>query len=199
LPRQLIFQAIIIMTELENYIKSYFGVTEGDLSRISTFFELTTLEKGGYFLKSGRVCNKLSFQKSGLIRVYVETAQKEITQWISTQGYFVTDLNGLIFNQPSKFEIQALSDCELYTIKQADYNKLGQIIPKWHELEKRFIAHCFIYLEERIFTLLSKTAEERYQLLFEQNKHLFTQVPLQYLASMMGMTPETLSRLRKKG
>jgi len=186
------------MTELEVYINSYFGITQDDISKISSYFRLTTLKKGDYFLKSGRVCDKLSFHKSGFIRVYVTTHEKEITQWISSKGYFVTDLSGIIFNTPSKYDIQALSDCELYTIDQKDYNRIGQLIPQWHELEKLFIARCFTFLEERIFALLSMTAEERYKLLFEQNKELFNQVPLQYLASMMGMTPETLSRLRKK-
>jgi CRP-like cAMP-binding protein len=65
-------------------------------------------------------------------------------------------------------------------------------------LEKLFIARCFIMLEDRIFTHLSMTAEERYNFFFENNKELFNQVPLQYIASMLGMTPETFSRIRKK-
>ncbi len=186
------------MTELELYINSYFGVTIDDISKISPFFKLTTLNRGDYFLKPGRICDKLSFHKSGLIRVYITTTEKDVTQWISSPGYFVTDLAGIIFNKPSKYSIQALTDSELYTIDREDYRAIPQIIPKWHELEKLFIARCFTLLEDRIFSLLSMTAEDRYKLLFEQNSNLFNQVPLQYLASMMGMTPETLSRIRKK-
>jgi len=186
------------MTELELYINSYFGIAQDDLLKISSYFHLTTLKKGDYFLKSGHVCNKLSFHKSGLIRVFVTTNQKEVTQWISTKGYFVTDLSGIIFNKPSKYSIEALTDCELYTIDQGDYKNIGRIVPNWHELEKLFIARCFIYMEERIFSLLSLSSEERYKWLFEQQRDLFNQVPLQYLASMLGMTPETLSRIRRK-
>lgn len=186
------------MTELEQYIKSYFGVAPENISRISSFFYLKTLKKGDYFLKAGRVCENLGFHKSGLIRVYVTIDGKETTQWISSQGYFVTDLSGLIFNKPSKYHIQALTDCEIYAIDRKDYINLPHVIPQWQELEKLFIARCFIYLEERVFALLSMNAEERYRSLFEQKPELFNQVPLQYLASMMGMTPETLSRLRKK-
>ncbi|HEY4786639.1 MAG TPA: Crp/Fnr family transcriptional regulator [Bacteroidales bacterium] len=186
------------MTELEQYINSYFGVAPKDIAKISSFFHLTTLNKGEYFLRLGHICNKLSFHKSGIIRVYVTTVEKEVTQWISTKGYFVTDLSGLVFNKPSKYTVQALTDCELYTIDQKDYKKIGHVIPQWHELEKLFIARCFIFLEERIFSLLSLSSEERYKWLFEQQRDLFNQVPLQYLASMLGMTPETLSRIRKK-
>ena len=86
----------------------------------------------------------------------------------------------------------------MYTIDQGDYKNIGRIVPNWHELEKLFIARCFIYIEERIFSLLSLSSEERYKWLFEQQRDLFNQVPLQYLASMLGMTPETLSRIRRK-
>jgi len=186
------------MTELEHYINSYFGVTQENISKISSFFHLKTLKKGDYFLKAGQVCDKLSFHKSGLIRVYIDTEEKEVTQWISTQGYFVTDLAGIVFNKPTNYNIQALTDSELYTIDRTDYNNIGKVIPQWYELEKLFIARCFIFMEERVFSLISMTAEERYKLLFDQKPELFNQVPLQHLASMLGMTPETLSRLRKK-
>jgi CRP-like cAMP-binding protein len=185
------------MTELEQYIQSYFGIAREDMEHISTFFGLTTLRKGDYFLKAGQTCSQLSFQKSGIVRVYTEVGDKEVTQWIST-GYFVTDLAGIIFNEPSKNNIQALTDCTFYTISRADYNRLGQVVPRWHELEKLFIARCFKVLENRVLTLLSMSAEERYREFYAGHKALFNQVPLQYLASMLGMTPETLSRIRKK-
>lgn len=186
------------MTELEQYIQSYFGVTQEEILSISRFFRETQLRKGAYFLKAGQTCNQLSFHKSGIIRVYSAYGDKEITQWISTQGYFVADLGGIVFNEPARHHIQALTDCALYTIDRADYNRLGQVVPRWHELEKLFIARCFTTMENRVRTLLSMSAAERYQQLFAERRELFNQVPLQYLASMMGMTPETLSRLRKK-
>lgn len=186
------------MTALSQYINSYFGVPQGDMEKIIPFFQRTTLAKGEYFLKAGRICDKLSFHTSGLLRIYAEAGDKEITQWISYEGYFITDLAGIIFDKPSKWNIVALADCEFYTINKKDYNNIGQHIPQWHLLEKLFIARCFTLLEDRVFNLLSMTAEQRYKSMQEQHGALFNQVPLQYLASMMGMTPETLSRLRRK-
>lgn len=186
------------MTELEKYITSYFGVEQEDLLMISSLFKPQTLKKGDFYLRTGRYCEKLSFVKSGLLRIYVSTEDKEVTQWISTKGYFITDLSSLVFDSPARWTIQALSDAELYTIKKEDYNQLGNKIPKWHLLEKLFIAKCFTMLEDRIFSHLSMTAEERYHVFFEKNKELFNQVPLQYIASMLGMTPETFSRIRRK-
>jgi CRP-like cAMP-binding protein len=89
--------------------------------------------------------------------------------------------------------MQALTDCELYTIDKNNYDALGNNIPEWHKLEKLFLAKCFIILEERVNSHLFMTAEERYNQLLAISSELFNQVPLQYLASMLGMTPETLN------
>jgi CRP/FNR family transcriptional regulator, anaerobic regulatory protein len=186
------------MTELENYIQTYFGVTNDDLTKISSFFKPATLKKGDYFLKTGRHSDRLGFVQTGIMREFVLIDDKEVTKWISTKGYFVVDLSSFVFQNTARWNIQALTDCELYIIDSKDYEKIGQVIPHWATLEKLFIAKCFTVLEDRILQHLSMTAEERYHQLFHFNKELFNQVPLQYLASMLGMTPETLSRLRKK-
>ena len=187
------------MTELEQHIKSYFGIIQPeDLQTIGSLFKEQQMKRGDFFLQAGEQCKRLSFMHSGLMRMYANTDSKEVTQWISTLGYFVTDLSSFLFEKPARFYIQALSDCAFYTISRENYQRIGHLVPHWHELEKLFLAKCFTLLEDRIFMHLSMSAEERYQLFFEQNKELFNQVPLQYLASMLGMTPETFSRIRKK-
>jgi len=185
--------------ELEQYIESYFGVVQLDeIKSISSLFELRSIPKKSFLLEAGKQSNQLCFVQSGLLRVFLTTEDKEITQWISKKGSFVVDLSSFIFEKPSRWSIQAISNTQLYTISKADYNKIGTLIPKWNHLEKLFIVQCFSMMEERIFSLLSMTAEERYLLFFENNRELFNQVPLQYIASMLGMTPETFSRIRKK-
>jgi CRP-like cAMP-binding protein len=185
--------------QLEQQISNYFGIVKPkELELISALFKEETLAKGDYFQQQGEACRKLSFIKSGLLRIYKIADGKEVTQWISTPGYFVTDLSSFVFQNPSRWIIQALSDAELYTISQTDYNQIGSLLSNWHELEKLFMAKCFVMVEDRVFSHLSYTAEERYNHFFEQNKELFNQVPLQYIASMLGMSPETLSRIRKK-
>jgi len=186
------------LTELQEYIRSYFGIVNEGMEKITSFFIESELKKGDYFTKTGQYCEKLSFISSGFIRVFAKANDKEVTQWISSKGSFITDLYSFNFKQRSRWDIQALTDCKLYTIHKENYALLSTVVPNWSEIEKQFITGCFIQLEDRVFNHLSLSAEERYHLFFENNKEFFNQVPLQYIASMLGMSPETLSRIRSK-
>ena len=168
------------------------------MDKITSLFTATELKKGAYFSKIGQYCDKLSFVRSGYIRVYSNSKDKEVTQWISNKGSFITDLYSFNFKQRGKWNIQALTHCNLYTIEKENYALMSSLVPNWSEMEKQFIAGCFVQLEDRVFSHLSLSAEERYLTYFESNKEIFNEVPLQYIASMLGMSPETLSRIRNK-
>lgn len=187
------------MESFKKIIQAHFGqLTEEELSIIHSYFRAEDLEKGDFFTHSGKVCDKLSIVKSGILRVYAFCDGKEITQWISTTDFLITEVLGFFFDQPNRWTIQALAPTKLLTITKEDYRKLCNEFPKWNEIEKRFIIKCFKMIEDRVFSHLSMTAEERYDLYFQQHKALFNQVPMQFIASVLGMTPETFSRIRKR-
>lgn len=186
------------MSALEKHIQSYFGIANEDIANIATCFKKIELKKGEFYLKVNHVSDRLGFVESGILREFVQTPDKEVTKWISTAGYFVVDLSSFFFNQSARWNIQAISDCVIHVIEKKEYEQLNHKLAQWPELEKRFIAKCFTVMEDRLMTFLSMNAEQRYHFLYNFNKDLFVTVPLNYLASMMGMSPETLSRLRKK-
>ena len=186
------------MNDLQKYITSYFGVEQQALEQVSTLFHKESIAKGKYYTKADQYCNKMSFVHLGYMRVYKKVDEKEITQWISGKGYFVTDLSGFVFHHRSRWNIQAITDCELYTIDHHRYAELQRMVPNWLALERKFLASCFMTLEERVFAHLSLTAEERYDWLSQLDHDLFHKVPQNYLASMLGMSPETFSRIRAK-
>lgn len=187
------------MTELELYLKTHFEISQSnELTEVSSLFKNITLKKGDYFLKEGKICNKFCFIKSGFLRVFAVPNENEVTQWIATNGHFGTDFSSFFFELPSRWTIQALETTELFTISKENYKKIGNTVPNWAELERTFLIKCLTMMESRINNHLSMSAEERYLHFFEDNKALFNQVPLQYIASMLGMTPETFSRIRKK-
>lgn len=187
------------MTEFKDMITSYFGeLTDDEFNKMMSYFHLEKISKNEFFTEEGKHCNRFSFQKTGILRVFKMDDGKEVTQWISTLNYFITDVSSFFFGEPSRWSIQALSDSELLTISNENYKRLCNEFPKWNEIEKRFLAKCFAMLEDRVYSHLTMTAEERYKLYFENNKSLFNQVPLQYLASVLGMSAETFSRIRKR-
>ncbi len=188
------------MKEFKNLVQQYFGpLSPPELSVIQAYFREERLTKNAYFTQSGQVCDKLSLVKTGLFRIYSITPEgKEITQWISPANSLITEIQGFFYSQANRWSIQALADAELLTISKTNYLKLSQEIPAWNRIERGFLVKCFATLEERVFTHLALSAEERYTLYFEKNKELFTQVPLQYIASLLGMSAETFSRIRNK-
>lgn len=187
------------MKDFNKIIKENFGaLTDEEIKVLRTYFYEEKLSKNEFFTQTDKYCKKLSLVKSGLLRIYRLSDGKEITQWISIPNYFVTEISSFFFDQPSRLSIQALTNVELLTIDKKNYSELSEKLPKWKEIETQFIAKCFAILEDRVFTHLSMSAEERYDLFFAHNKELFNQVPLQYIASILGMTAETVSRIRKK-
>jgi CRP-like cAMP-binding protein len=140
------------MNELEVYIQAFFGVTKSDLATISSYFKPVTLKKGDYFLKTGRQSNTLGFIQKGLFREYVTVGDKEITKWIASKGNFIVDLSSFVFEQPARWNIQALTDCELFIIDRVKYQKIGQEVPSWAELEKKIHYSLLFCFRRSIFT-----------------------------------------------
>lgn len=186
------------MSELKNQIIGMLGFKESDFKKIKNLFRLIQLEKGEFFLKQGQYSKHLAFVEKGVLREFLYINDKEVTKWFSTKGYFAVDLSGFLHGKKSKVNYQALSDTSLLVISKKDYDRIGEGVPEWDRLEKLFLIKCFSVLEDRIIAHLSMNAEERYKQLFDFQPALFNQVPLNQIASMLGMSPETLSRIRNK-
>jgi CRP-like cAMP-binding protein len=180
-------------------IQAYFGeLSEEELDIVQSYFYEEKLQKNDYFTCSEKICNRLSIVKSGIFRIYTLSDGKEVTQWLSKEDQLITEIMGFFYQQPNRWTIQAITDVSLLTIRKENYLKLCENFPKWNTIEKQFIVKCFAMLEDRVFSHISMTAEERYDLYYQKNKDLFNFVPLQYIASVLGMSAETLSRIRKR-
>lgn len=186
------------MSQLKNHIVETFGFTENEFEHINNFFEPQSIEKGDYFLKEGQHVRKMGFVESGILREFLFVNDKEVSKWFSTAGYFAVDLAGFLFDQVSKVNYQAVTDVELLYISKENYQKISTVVSRWDQLEKRFLAKCFSVIEDRVVSHLALSAEERYLQMFQFNPKLFNEVPLNQIASMLGMSAETLSRIRRK-
>ena len=186
------------MSELKKHIIETFGFTKIEFENIQGFFQSKNIKKGDFFLREGKYVEQMKFVEKGILREFLYVNEKELTKWFSTSGYFAVDLSGFLFDQKSKVNYQAITDVNLLTLSKENYNKISTKITRWDKLEKMFLAKCFSVLENRVVSHLALNAEERYNQLFSLNPQIFNEAPLNQIASMLGMSAETLSRIRKK-
>jgi CRP-like cAMP-binding protein len=184
---------------LQQSLTIFFGVKAAqEVEEVASHFSKFKLQKGNILMERGRKTDQLVYLTQGYLRIFLHNGEKEVTQWVASAGYFMTDLQGFFYHQPARFTMQAITDLEGYQISKEEYQRLHQRIPRWIEFERHFLLHCMNTMENRILSHLSMSAEERYSFFWDHHRHLFLQVPQQYLASLLGMTPETFSRLRRK-
>lgn len=156
------------------------------------------MNKNEYLVKEGNVCRHLYFLQQGALRGYYNLDGKEITHWFAFEQDFVTSFHSFITRQPAVENIQLIEGSILWSITK---EKLTRLLNEYHEIERLVrIAYenYYIRLEERYVNAQFKTATERYQELLLQSPHIIERVPLGAIASYLGISQETLSRIRSR-
>lgn len=146
----------------------------------------------------GKICNHIYFIEKGMARTFYYKDGKDITYWIAAENEFVGAMGSFFSRTPSNKLVETLEDCLLWVF---DYNELERLYASSWELEKmgRALANYGITLLEKKFDDSHfMTAKERYDLLIDKHPHLLQRVPLGIIASYLGITQETLSRIRRK-
>ncbi len=179
-------------------IKSFCTVSEQEMAEIAKFFSVVHLRKNEYFLKEEQVCKKIGFLNKGLIRHYYATNRNEVTRWMSLQNDFTTSLRSFILQIPSIENLQAVTDCELIVLDRKAFDYLLEKNEAFKTFYLKALEYNYITIEDRVFSLIEKSAEERFEWMAKTQIRFIQQVPVMYTASMLGITPRHLSRLRKK-
>ncbi|HYE55243.1 MAG TPA: Crp/Fnr family transcriptional regulator [Chitinophagaceae bacterium] len=165
---------------------------------LNLYFKKITLPKNEFLVTEGKICRHLYFLQHGALRGYYNLDGREITYWFAFENDFVTSFHSFTTQQPSVENIQLLEGSVLWAITKDD---LGSLLDNYHETERLLrIAYekYYIRLEERFVNAQFKTASERYQSLLQQAPHLLERVPLGHIASYLGISQETLSRIRSR-
>ncbi|MDB5195965.1 MAG: Crp/Fnr family transcriptional regulator [Flaviaesturariibacter sp.] len=161
-------------------------------------FEKLLLPKGYCLVAEGQRCRHLYFLESGALRGYYNLEGKEVTHWFGFENDFVTSFHSFITGAPAVENVGLLEGSILWSISK---ERLTDLLNTHHELERLLrIAYeaYYIRLEERFVNAQFKTASERYTELLQQRPHLIERVPLGFIASFLGISPETLSRIRSR-
>jgi CRP-like cAMP-binding protein len=155
------------------------------------------LEKGQLVLEAGNRCTDIYFIEKGLVRgYYFDDDGKEITNWFAQENEFATSFYAFIARQASFENIQALEDCELVRVPHSQLQNLYSAFPETERLGRMITENYYIKLEERLLSIQFKTARERYDMLMKSKPSLLQRASLGQIASYLGITQETLSRIR---
>ncbi len=183
--------------QLRECITHQMFIEKDALDDILASFKPQQLKKGALFCEAGKTCRQMAYINSGYLRIFSYADGKEITLWAASKGKFITSLSSFIFETDSFWTIEAVTDCSLMVIDRKSHFQLSERQPKWLEFDNKLLAQSFALLEQSMFSQLHTTAKQRFDALMETEPELFNHVPLQHIASMLGITPESLSRLRK--
>ena len=186
----------VLFQKLDEHIQ----LTEEEKELCKTFFIPKKLRKRQYLLQEGDVSKYLAFVEQGLLRMYTvnEKGHEHIIQF-AFEGWWVGDPYSFLTKEPSIYNIDALEDCELLLLTPQTEEQMMEKIPKMERYFRLILQNHLVASQRRLTNSLSKSAEERYNELVGQCPTSFnTRVPLHMLASYLGITPETLSRIRKQ-
>jgi len=175
------------------------AATEGELQVCKSFFTPKKLKRRQFLLQEGEVCNRLAFVEKGALYSYSTNARggQHVIQF-AFEGWWIADLYSFITMEPSSLNIEALEECELLLIDREQHHRLLQEVSKYESYIRILYQNAYVALQRRIESTIGLTAEEKYLRLLDQYPHIISRVPLHLVASYLGVTPETLSRIRKQ-
>ena len=184
------------MENLLNYFRNKLpGIELGPL--VESFDKSLSLQKGDTLVQPGEVTSFLAFINKGSFRVYFYNEKgQEITTWFSFQHWFVTDLLSFYQGSPAKQYVEAIEESEVFLIEKTRLEELYDSYPAYRKFGQQFAERGMVLLMERMLTLQTKSAEERYKELLDDPQFM-QKIPLKYLATYLGITDTSLSRIRK--
>lgn len=187
-----------MINAFKQYVNHFVQMDEDDLQAIANIMEPARLQKKEHFITTGEVCDKILFFKEGYFRFYhTDYNGNEITSDFYFAPGFITSYTSLITGNPSFINVQAMEDMEVLEMRRNDLHKLYEQHPTFERLGRIMAESVVISSEKHLFLLLNQTAETRYKNLLANHPQFIKHIPLQYIASYLGITQETLSRMRK--
>jgi len=174
-------------------------LTEEEKQLCKSFFAPKKLRKRQYLLQEGDVCKYVAFVEKGMLRSYtIDDKGSEHIMQFAFEGWWIADNYSFLTGEPATYTIDALEDSELLLLSKQAEDQLLEKIPKFEKYFRLLLQNNVIATQRRLMSSHSQTAEERYQQLIDSCETIPQRVPQHMIASFLGITPETLSRIRKQ-
>lgn len=180
------------------YLQNQIQLNDQELEMILKVCVSRRLRKNQYLLQEGDVWRYNAFITSGCLRTYSinDKLQEHIINF-AIENYWIGDRDSLLNGTPSRYNIDAIEDSELLLISKDDFAVLLKSIPQFQDLVNLIIERSFAASQDRINSSISLNAEEKYATFLKKQPNIANRVPQHMVASYLGITPETLSRIRK--
>ncbi|MEL6918195.1 MAG: Crp/Fnr family transcriptional regulator [Bacteroidota bacterium] len=186
------------MHPLQQHITAHTSLETLEFERLLAHFEPVDLSKGQLLIEPGNKVEHQYFVLNGCLRTFmIDSDGKEHTLQFAIENWWVSDYISYYKETVSICSVECIEDCSLLKIRRVDLEQLFNVLPQVERFFRRQLERAFVAFQLRILSNLHKTAEERYHLFIRSYPHIEQRVKNYQIASYLGITPESLSRLRK--
>ncbi len=180
------------------YVNHFISLTNKEKAIFESVFTFRQVPKNFVLIEEGKVANELFFINKGLLRLYYTKDGDDITGFIFREGLFAGSYDSFLRRSPGIQTLETLEDCDLLAITADHMEQLYAEIPKMNILTRKIAEQRFINAQMILSSFILDSPEERYRKFEEQHKDLLLRVPQHMIASFLGITPVSLSRIRKR-
>lgn len=186
------------MEQIRNYFEKVIKLTDEDWQIFSSKLSRKEYPKKYLVLKAGQTENYLSFVEKGILRFYIPKEENDLTFTFIFDNGFVSAYDSFLTKQPSTYNVETLTQTTIWRLSFEDLQSIYKETEIGNTIGRLAAEDLFLKKSRRELSLLTYTAEQRYLNLFTEQPHLLQLIPLKYLASYIGITPQALSRIRKR-
>jgi CRP-like cAMP-binding protein len=174
-------------------------LTDDEILETMSYFQRRCVKRKEYILRAGEVCRERVYINKGCLRRYMlDDHCKEVIINFAFEEWWVGDLESFQNHQPSIYYVQAMEESEVFCINEENLTLLFKAIPKFYQFDNRIIEKSHFAMLKRLAMMQSASPAEKYLALIEKYPQILQRIPLHYVASYLGIEPESLSRLRKR-
>jgi CRP-like cAMP-binding protein len=184
--------------DLGRYARARTSMTADDWQRVRAAFSNLRITKKNVYLRPGETCDRIAFLSGGCLIASYTTDKADATTHIFVERCFVADYHSYLSRTPSRQTIRAVEDCELLVADRAAMDALYATVAGWERLGRAIAEEVYVCAHDRTHSLLHDNPEERYQKVVATEPELLLRVPQYVIASYLGVTPEALSRIKRR-
>ncbi len=189
----------MISSNFRNHLSKILGVPINTLDFCSSHYDVKEVKKNEIILREGEISDSTYFVEKGLLRMYsIDKAGKEHIIQFAPENWIISDTTSQLLNEKSRFYIEAIEESTIVITKEGFFENLSKVYPDVAEKNQRLMFNHIKNLQNRVNALISTTAEERYMDFLKKYPNLMLRAPQWMVASYLGITPESLSRVRKE-